>query len=100
MQRTRKKDFCSIVSKIFPLSGAYTREKPEWDLVHVGKSPQKHGLLEHSLFKALKVGSSKMDTAPEYSTGEVQDGDRRCKESILDDLVHLTPVRIALMDPP
>jgi hypothetical protein len=30
----------------------------------------------------------------------VQEGDRRCKKSTLNDLVHLTPLRIPLMNPP
>jgi hypothetical protein len=41
-----------------------------------------------------------MNTAPEYSTRVVQEGGRRCKKSILNDLVHLTPLRIPLMNPP
>jgi hypothetical protein len=35
-----------------------------------------------------------MNTALEYSTRVVQEGGRRCKKSILNDLVHLTPLRI------
>jgi hypothetical protein len=30
----------------------------------------------------------------------VQEGGRRCKKSTLNDLVHLTPLRIPLMNPP
>ncbi len=41
-----------------------------------------------------------MNTALEYSTREVQEGGRRCKKSTLNDLVHLTPLRIPLMNPP
>jgi hypothetical protein len=41
-----------------------------------------------------------MDTALEYSTRVVQEGGRRCKKSTLNDLVHLTPLRIPLMNPP
>jgi hypothetical protein len=41
-----------------------------------------------------------MNTALEYSTGVVQEGGRRCKKSTLNDLVHLTPLRIPLMNPP
>jgi hypothetical protein len=41
-----------------------------------------------------------MNTALEYSTRVVQEGDRRCKKSTLNDLVHLTPLRIPLMNPP
>jgi hypothetical protein len=41
-----------------------------------------------------------MNTALEYSTRVVQEGDRRCKKSTLNDLVHLTPRRIPLMNPP
>ena len=40
-----------------------------------------------------------MNTALEYSTRVVQEGDRRCKKSTLNDLVHLTPLRIPLMNP-
>ncbi len=42
----------------------------------------------------------KMNTALEYSTRVVQEGGRRCKMSTLNDLVHLTPPRIPLMNPP
>ncbi len=41
-----------------------------------------------------------MNTALEYSTRVVLEGGRRCKKSILNDLVHLTPLRIPLMNPP
>jgi hypothetical protein len=41
-----------------------------------------------------------MNTALEYSTKGVQEGGRRCKKSTLNDLVHLTPLRIPLMNPP
>jgi hypothetical protein len=41
-----------------------------------------------------KAGSLKMNTALEYSTRVVQEGGR------LNDLVHLTPLRIPLMNPP
>jgi hypothetical protein len=41
-----------------------------------------------------------MNTALEYSTRVVQEGGRRCKKSTLDDLVHLTPLRIPLMNSP
>jgi hypothetical protein len=41
-----------------------------------------------------------MNTALEYSTRVVQKGGRRCKKSTLNDLVHLTPLRIPLMNPP
>jgi hypothetical protein len=50
--------------------------------------------------KTQKVGSLKMNTALEYSTRVVQEGGRRCKKSTLNDLVHLTPLRIPLMNPP
>jgi hypothetical protein len=46
------------------------------------------------------MGSLKMNTALEYSTRVVQEGGRRCKKSTLNDLVHLTPLRIPLMNPP
>jgi hypothetical protein len=41
-----------------------------------------------------------MNTALEYSTRVVQEGGRRCKKSTLNDLVHMTPLRIPLMNPP
>ncbi len=48
---------------------------------------------------SLVVGSLKMNTALEYSTRVVQEGDRRCKKSTLNDLAYLTPLRIPLMNP-
>ncbi len=45
------------------------------------------------------VGSLKMNTALEYSTRVVQEGDRRCKKCTLNDLAYLTPLRIPLMNP-
>jgi hypothetical protein len=47
-----------------------------------------------------KAGSLKRNTALEYSTRVVQEGGRRCKKSTLNDLVHLTPLRIPFMNPP
>ncbi len=47
----------------------------------------------------LLVGSLKMNTALEYSTRVVQEGDRRCEKSTLNDLAYLTPIRIPLMNP-
>jgi hypothetical protein len=41
-----------------------------------------------------------MNTALEYSTRVVQEGGRRCEKSTLNDLVHLTPLKIPLMNPP
>jgi hypothetical protein len=41
-----------------------------------------------------------MNTALEYSTRVAQEGGRRCKKSALNDLVHLTPLRTPLMNPP
>ncbi len=41
-----------------------------------------------------------MNTALEYSTRVVQEGGRRCKKSTLNDLVHLTLLRLPLMNPP
>jgi hypothetical protein len=40
-----------------------------------------------------------MNTALEYSTKVVQEGDLRCKQSTLNDLAYLTPLRIPLMNP-
>ncbi len=48
----------------------------------------------------LWAGSLKMNTTLEYCTRVVQEGGRRCKKSTLNDLVHLTPLRIPLMNPP
>jgi hypothetical protein len=45
------------------------------------------------------VGSLKMNTTLEYSTRVVQEGDRRCKKSTLNNLAYLTPHRIPLMNP-
>jgi hypothetical protein len=48
-----------------------------------------------------KAGSLKMNTALDYGTRVVKEGGRRCKKSTpLNDLVHLTPLRIPLMNPP
>ncbi len=47
----------------------------------------------------VMVGSLKMNTTLEYSTRVVQEGDRRCKKSTLNDLAYLTPLRIPLMNP-
>ncbi len=49
--------------------------------------------------KISKAGSLKMNTALEYSTRVVQEGDCRCKKSTLNDLAYLTPLRIPLMNP-
>jgi hypothetical protein len=57
-------------------------------------------LLECTILLSAKAGSLKMNTALEHSTRVVQEGDRRCKKSTLNDLVHLTPLRIPLMNPP
>jgi hypothetical protein len=57
-----------------------------------------HGCL--CLSPSNKAGSLKMNTALEYSTRVVQEGGRRCKKSTLNDLLHLTPIRIPLMNPP
>ncbi len=54
----------------------------------------------YSQYQTYKAGSLKMNTALEYSTRVVQEGGRRCKKSTLNDLVHLTPLRIPLMNPP
>jgi hypothetical protein len=50
-------------------------------------------------FSTNLVGSLKMNTTLEYSTRVVQEGDRRCKKSTLNDLAYLTPLRIPLMNP-
>jgi hypothetical protein len=48
---------------------------------------------------SFMVGSLKMNTTVEYSTRVVQEADRRCKKSILNDLAYLTPLRIPLKNP-
>ncbi len=60
----------------------------------------KTGFMATSVSHTLEAGSLKMNTALEYSTRVVQEGGRRCKKSTLNDLVHLTPLRIPLMNPP
>ncbi len=47
----------------------------------------------------VMVGSLKKNTTLEYSTRVVQEGDRRCEKSTLNDLAYLTPLRISLMNP-
>jgi hypothetical protein len=47
----------------------------------------------------LVMGSLKKNTTLEYSTRVVQEGDRRCEKSTLNDLAYLTPLRIPLMNP-
>jgi hypothetical protein len=54
-----------------------------------------HYILHH----VQMVGSLKMNTTLEYSTRVVQEGDRRCKKSTLNDLAYLTLLRIPLMNP-
>jgi hypothetical protein len=61
---------------------------------------ERHDRVSHCLFSAFNmVGSLKMNTTLEYSTRVVQEGDRRCKKSTLNDLAYLTPLRIPLMNP-
>ncbi len=58
--------------------------------------------IQYTKYKDTKrhmVGSLKMNTTLEYSTRVVQEGDRRCKKSTLNDLAYLTPLRIPLMNP-
>jgi hypothetical protein len=50
-------------------------------------------------YTTLLVGSLKKNTTLEYSTRVVQEGDRRCEKSTLNDLAYLTPLRIPLMNP-
>ncbi len=54
----------------------------------------------YTLYDVHEAGSLKKNTALEYSTRVVQEGGRRCKKRTLNDLVHLTPHRIPLMNPP
>ncbi len=62
---------------------------------------QNHCTLMYSTvqMKKLLVGSLKKNTTLEYSTRVVQEGDRRCEKSTLNDLAYLTPLRIPLMNP-
>jgi hypothetical protein len=55
--------------------------------------------VEKNFVQRYMVGSLKMNTALEYSTRVVQEGDRRCKRSTLNDLAYLTPLRMPLMNP-
>ncbi len=81
-----------------------------FSLTHIFFSSAMYGLLfaQYLLFHlftffpshAQQAGSLKMNTALEYSTRVVQEGERRCKKSTINDLVHLTPLRIPLMNPP
>jgi hypothetical protein len=45
------------------------------------------------------LGSLKKNTTLEYSTRVVQEGDRRCEKSTLNDLAYMTLLRIPLMNP-
>jgi hypothetical protein len=70
------------------------------DLVHL--TPLRIPLMNPPLLSSIcsvLVGSLKMNTTLEYSTRVVQEGDRRCKKSTLNDLAYLTPLRIPLMNP-
>jgi hypothetical protein len=58
-----------------------------------------HHHSHHQIHHTHMVGSLKMNTTLEYSTRVVQEGDRRCKKSTLNDLAYLTPLRIPLMNP-
>jgi hypothetical protein len=60
---------------------------------------QQVSAVHHHPCDTVLVGSLKMNTALEYSTRVVQEGDRRCKKSTLTDLAYLTPLRIPLMNP-
>jgi hypothetical protein len=63
-------------------------------------SSQGNGLLAKIWRGTHKAGSLKMNTALEYRIRVVQEGGRRCIKSTLNDLVHLTPLRTPLMNPP
>jgi hypothetical protein len=65
-----------------------------------GGLPTLPGLYHSTIQPSQRVvGSLKMNTTLEYSTRVVQEGDRRCKKSTLNDLAYLTPLRIPLMNP-
>jgi hypothetical protein len=71
-----------------------------WNLLNVHPFPPCQLVEVQPLPLTQKAGSLKRNTALEYSTRVVQEGGRRCKKSTLNDLVHLTPLRIPLMNPP
>ncbi len=73
-----------------------------WKTRDIGLASYSNNLSTHeTVFKEKQeAGSLKMNTALEYSTRVIQEGGRRCKKSTLNDLVHLTPLRIPLMNPP
>jgi len=71
----------------------------EWGYYCTLQSRSESTRTMQAMFK-WEAGSLKMNTALEYSTRVVQEGGRRCKKSTLNDLVHLTPLRIPLMNPP
>jgi hypothetical protein len=72
----------------------------EWEFLEVvGYTPRVYNKWWGKEY-TLKAGSLKMNTALEYSTRVVQEGGRRCKKSTINDLLHLTPLRIPLMNPP
>jgi hypothetical protein len=97
--------------KIFKFVYMFSRSVPEIiDTVFAKTSPkrsfsmteyERHGLVftKTGTVVWLMVGSLKMNTTLEYSTRVVQEGDRRCKKSTLNDLAYLTPLRIPLMNP-
>jgi hypothetical protein len=64
------------------------------------KVRRKRSRFEHmQTANRTKAGSLKKNTTLEYSTRVVQEGDRRCEKSTLNDLAYLTPLRIPLMNP-
>ncbi len=79
-----------------------TKQKKSKDfcLNYVQEYPHMLVCTVHCHIKTVKAGSLKRNTAFEYSTRVVQEGGRRCKKSTLNDMVHLTPLRIPLMNPP
>ncbi len=83
---------CKCVCKHGTRSAVYN-----WSFKTIDQTPLKNASLSENKPKA---GSLKMNTALEYSTRVVQEGGRRCKKSTLNDLIHLTPLRIPFMNPP
>jgi hypothetical protein len=64
-----------------------------------GQLPHAKCTVQCAHLRSLLLGSLKKNTTLEYSTRVVQEGDRRCEKSTLNDLAYLTPLRIPLMNP-
>jgi hypothetical protein len=102
----KKNSKISCFEELDLLSGKLEASPELWNPSQ--KSTKKYQAFFHTKFpytnffniKRLEAGSLKRNTALEHSTRVVQEGGRRCKKSTLNDLVHLTPLRIPSMNPP